>query len=553
MRRRGDGKLSGDGSSPFRAWLRARPRDLVVAVIGCAATMLAAAAVVTVRVTQPQPGTIPAGVSIEGVPVGGLTSGEAQRALVGRVPLPSGPVRLVTPDDSRLLTAVSVKRLRPRALTRRAVEDAARPAGLVQRIRRELGLGGVRDVPVTFRVDAEEAQRVAIRAARRLDRPPRPAAARVEGRTIVLRAAVPGRAVDRPALIRRLAELPGRLVVPVDPVVAPITDAQARIARVTGLRIVSSPVTVVGGRRRAEIARQELLRALRFRIVGARLEPRLDPATIRRLLLPAFSVVERSPRSARFRARGRRVEVVDARSGRRIDGAAVARAIESGRGAQVRLRTAAVQPALTTRRARSLGIREVVGEFSTPYACCQPRVVNIVRAASILDGTVIPSGATFSLNDALGERTSARGFVPAPQINAGRLEDAIGGGVSQVATTFFNAAFFAGLRIVTHTPHEFWITRYPPGREATISWGGPELIVRNDWAAAILLTVIATDDRITVRLFSSREGRRVTTETIGTPSAGSAFSVAYTRRVERRSGAPRVERFSWTYRAPPPA
>ena len=74
--------------------------------------------------------------------------------------------------------------------------------------------------------------------------------------------------------------------------------------------------------------------------------------------------------------------------------------------------------------------------------------------------------------------------MPAPQINAGELEDAVGGGVSQMATTIFNAAFFAGLDLVSHTPHEFWITRYPPGREATVSWGGPELIVRNDWPAA---------------------------------------------------------------------
>ena len=109
-------------------------------------------------------------------------------------------------------------------------------------------------------------------------------------------------------------------------------------------------------------------------------------------------------------------------------------------------------------------IRELVSQFTTPHACCQPRVTNIQRAASILDGQIIPAGATFSLNTALGERTRARGFVSAPQIGEGGvLEDAVGGGVSQTATTVFNAAFFAGLKIVTHTPHEFWITRYPAG------------------------------------------------------------------------------------------
>ncbi len=95
----------------------------------------------------------------------------------------------------------------------------------------------------------------------------------------------------------------------------------------------------------------------------------------------------------------------------------------------------------------------------------------------------------------------------------GRLEDAIGGGVSQVATTFYNAAFFAGLELIEHTPHSFYISRYPMGREATVSWGGPELIFRNDWPVGILVKVIALDTSITVRFYSSKLRRRVETET----------------------------------------
>jgi vancomycin resistance protein YoaR len=172
-------------------------------------------------------------------------------------------------------------------------------------------------------------------------------------------------------------------------------------------------------------------------------------------------------------------------------------------------------------------IRRVVSEFTTPYPCCAPRVTNIQRAAEILDGYVIRPGGRFSLNEAMGERTAERGFVMAPMITAGRLVDAIGGGVSQVATTFYNAAFFAGLELIAHTPHEFYISRYPMGREATVSWGGPELIFRNDWPAGILVQVIATDTSITVRFYSSKLDRRVETET-GEPYA---YTSASTRRV----------------------
>jgi len=196
-------------------------------------------------------------------------------------------------------------------------------------------------------------------------------------------------------------------------------------------------------------------------------------------------------------------------------------------------------------------IRERVSQFTTPYACCPPRVTNIRLAARILDGTVIPAGGTFSLNEALGERTVERGFVPAPQINAGMLEDAVGGGVSQIATTFFNAAFFAGLEIVSHTPHEFYIGRYPPGREATVSYGGPELIVRNDWAAAVLVQASAGDTSVTFRLYSSRLGRRVETTSGPAGAPGTPFRISYTRKVLAGGEVKRDERWTWTYRAAP--
>ena len=157
-------------------------------------------------------------------------------------------------------------------------------------------------------------------------------------------------------------------------------------------------------------------------------------------------------------------------------------------------------------------------------------------------------------------------------IAAGRLVDAIGGGVSQVATTFYNAAFFAGLELIAHTPHEFYISRYPMGREATVSWGGPELIFRNDWPAGILVKVIAGDTFITVQFYSSKLGRRVETETgepyaytsattvrvynpalppgteITTQSGGiTGFTVGYTRRVYRGDELTRDEDFLVRY------
>src|SRR3954471_12707372 len=155
----------------------------------------------------------------------------------------------------------------------------------------------------------------------------------------------------------------------------------------------------------------------------------------------------------------------------------------------------------------------VVGRFTTPYDCCPPRVTNIKRAARDLDGMTVPPGGRFSLNEALGERTLENGYVAAPSISGGELVDSGGGGISQVSTTLYNAAFFAGLRLVAHTPHSFYISRYPMGREATVSWGGPELVFQNDWAATLLMRLKTTPTSITIWFYSQLLGRRVSTVT----------------------------------------
>ena len=79
----------------------------------------------------------------------------------------------------------------------------------------------------------------------------------------------------------------------------------------------------------------------------------------------------------------------------------------------------------------------------------------------------------------------------------------------KVATTLYNAAFFAGLRLVSHTPHSFYISRYPMGREATVSWGGLELVFENNWPAPLRMHLAVGARSITVRFDSTRSGRRI--------------------------------------------
>ena len=106
--------------------------------------------------------------------------------------------------------------------------------------------------------------------------------------------------------------------------------------------------------------------------------------------------------------------------------------------------------------------------------------MNIKRAAEQINGTIIQPGETFSLNATTNPRDAAHGYVEAGIIEDGHPARGIGGGVSQVATTLYNAAYFAGMTNVEHKEHSFYISRYPAGREATVFDNLIDLKFRND-------------------------------------------------------------------------
>ncbi|MGH3355071.1 MAG: VanW family protein, partial [Nocardioidaceae bacterium] len=122
---------------------------------------------------------------------------------------------------------------------------------------------------------------------------------------------------------------------------------------------------------------------------------------------------------------------------------------------------------------------EPVSQFTTYFPHSDYRNTNLGRAAELISGTVLRPGETFSLNDVVGERTAENGFTKGYVISDGALVEDFGGGVSQVATTTYNAAFFAGMKDIEHHPHSFYIDRYPMGREATVAWGALDLQFQN--------------------------------------------------------------------------
>jgi vancomycin resistance protein YoaR len=168
------------------------------------------------------------------------------------------------------------------------------------------------------------------------------------------------------------------------------------------------------------------------------------------------------------------------------------------------------EPEFTTQDARELGIKEKVSTFTTYYPYAEYRNTNIGRAAELVDGTLLKPGETFSLNDVVGERTRENGFTEGFIISDGIFKEDLGGGVSQMATTTFNAMFFAGLEDVEHKPHSFYIDRYPVGREATVAWGAVDLRFRNDTKYGVLIeadvtpSTPSTSGVVTVSMWSTK-------------------------------------------------
>jgi len=210
------------------------------------------------------------------------------------------------------------------------------------------------------------------------------------------------------------------------------------------------------------------------------------------------------------------VSIISSRPGTRVDEEQVAAALLEA--AQREDRTGALpiergaSPKFTTADAEALRIRGLVSKFTTYHPCCQPRVHNIHRISEMIDGVVLGPGDTLSINEFIGPRTTDKGYVPAPSIADGQMVDTVGGGVSQFATTLFNAVLDGGYDIVERAPHSYYFRRYPVGHEATLSFPKPDLVFRNDTGAGLVVRIETGSSYIRVKLYGDNEGRKVERE-----------------------------------------
>ncbi|WP_375423285.1 VanW family protein [uncultured Friedmanniella sp.] len=374
-----------------------------------------------------------------------------------------------------------------------------------------------------------------------------------------------------------LGEAPVALpVAATDPAVTTAEAEQVRTA--VAQPALSGPVRVrAGDAGRFSVTPAMIRTALTFPAKDGTLAASLDADALRKAAEPALrTVVSSRPRDARVRLVGGEPKVVPAVDGTEVSASALAAAVEPVLTKDGSERTATVEltgakAAFSTADAKALGITEVTGEFTTYFPYAEYRNVNIGRAAELINGTVVRPGKTFSLNKVVGERTRANGFTEGFIISGGKFKRELGGGVSQSATTTYNAMFFAGLTDIEHEPHTLYIDRYPPGREATVAWPNLDMEFGNDTRYGVLVAAEvtrATPSRrgsITVTMWSTKTWDKVTSTTPQksnfttgrdlvddsascepqVPAQG--FDVSYARLFYRDGQVAKRQNFSWRY------
>ncbi|MEC9323052.1 MAG: VanW family protein [Actinomycetota bacterium] len=479
------------------AWRRRR----VFLLLGFPLVLLAAVYVTDLIVTS---GKVPRGVTAAGVPLGGLAPDEAEdrlRDVVGPrseepIPVTVGALDTeVTPRsidlqvDARATVAqAGGQPLNP--ITRLTSFFVDTPVGVVSSVddqaltaTLEVLAADVAEDPVEGSIDFVDGEPVAAdpESGQRLD-------------------------VDAAAgvLIRDWA-LGGIVNLPMAELQPSTTAADVDAAlRDVATPAVSAPVIVdAENDTRAILSEQTIASALGFEVEGGRLEPMIDTTIVVDALRPQLEASEVPGRNADIDFTVSPPAKTPEQAARRVDYDATLEnllpVLTSDDDRELDAVYVTEPATFTMAELDGLGPIDVIGEFETSgFASDSGK--NIRRAAEQIDGIVVGPGETFSLNEATNPRNAAAGYVEAGIIRNGRPARGVGGGVSQLATTLFNAAYFAGMDDVEHHEHSYYISRYPAGREATVFGDVLDVKFRNDGPTSVQIQTDWTPSSVTVRL-----------------------------------------------------
>jgi vancomycin resistance protein YoaR len=324
---------------------------------------------------------------------------------------------------------------------------------------------------------------------RGLGTPPRNASVEIQGSTVVIVPEVDGVAVDRE---RARTEVESRLLnlkpieakLPVSTKIATVRAVDLEPAREMLLRALSHPVQVTNAGGVWTLPATDLAEFLRQDVVpGEQGAPAIHLGLDREKLAGWLderlgAAIETEPVDAEVGWNGERlISVEPSVDGVRLDAVKLAEQVE-GRffdsGGTVEAPLTFIEPEIDSAHLDKLGITTFLGTGQSNYSgSSDGRSTNVAVGARLLNGTLIPPWGEFSFNNSIGWIDEDKGFVEAQVIDGEEIGQDIGGGICQVSTTVFRAAYEAGLPITEWWPHRFRIGFYEydgwdPGLDASI-------------------------------------------------------------------------------------
>ncbi|MCX5168860.1 VanW family protein [Streptomyces antibioticus] len=474
-------------------------------------------------------GDIEAGTTVRGVDIGGLSRTEAVHKLDARLTAAAPRELSVTVGDRS--GTVDARQAGISYDAERTVDRASRTASdPVSVIGGLFSSGGGGAVEPVVDVDEDKARTTLGKLAKTLDQKVRDGAVSFSGGKVQQVTPQRGAALDvdaavdtlRSAFLRDTANAVTAL--PVHETEPKVNAQEVRRAiRDIAQPAVSAPVTLTTEGRRITIAPADLAAHLTLRPdASGSLTPHLDakglysaPAVQR-----ALAGVTTTPANATFALNGDRAVVTDnGRTGIRITDKALGKAVlplltKTGTAARTgEVAAIRTEPKLTGANAARLGVKEKLSSFTVNFEPAPYRTKNIGRAVELINGSVVAPGETWSFNRTVGQRTESNGFVEGIMILDDQFTKAPGGGVSAVATTVYNAMFFAGVKPVEHGAHSFYIERYPEGREATVAWGSLDLRFTNDLGHTLYIQAESTDHSVTINFLGTKKYDAITSVT----------------------------------------
>lgn len=514
-------KLRGHGEHREHSRRRGRRRAAVLVAAGVVAVLL----IVTLAAAAGG-NTIHGNVTVHGIGVGGLTVDQAALKLAQAAPR-SGAVTFAWNGHRWDLNATTLHAHLAAVSAARDAYRYTRQGNFLARswTRLWLVLASHDVTPAVVFAKARTAERLAT-VARVVDIKPVQGSVTIKGAQPVVREAHDGRAIDRAAVMSlfKRAVISGdhlTAALPVVRVVPEVSTADAQAAAATARTWLSGPLALTHAGHSWTIGRQDLGQYLAFepRKAAPRLIVTFDSPVTRGYFDFITQQVGKPGKNASFTtsANGRHVTIRKGASGFGVvplPTIANMNAAAAAGGARTAVAVfGKAPPVLSYSDATAMGITRRIGTYTTSVAGTSNRLTNVGLGSSLLNNSLIGPGKVFSVNATTGQRTAAKGFKMAPTIIAGKLEDTVGGGMCQVSTTVFNAAFEAGLQIVERHNHELYISHYPLGRDATVSYGSYDLKFRNDTRHWILLKTAFTGWSLTVSLYSAPLHRKVVAST----------------------------------------